>query len=203
MVAFPIHAGRIETLRDDPAAHVWHHGWSVMHSDNQSDRGENGRLALTGGLLLVVGAGLLGVSFALTGDVSPGGFSLLAWVTMCGGALRLVGGIIRWRPASPTRSSESPESGAAVATVTPEALAPMEDEPASLPPREPMMTPLAYDLWLLGLGPDAIFSQVRRAYWTTRQRWERSLAVDAPERILATYNAYRRLRRIYIDSHAV
>ena len=184
-------------------------GHTSLAKRNTPGRNNAGRLLLSGGLLLAVGCLLLGVEYALIGDVSPAGPSLLAWVTVCGGALRTVGGVLRWRLRNrPEPSARAPLVAADLPTtlepVAPEeaALAEAPSAPAPAAVHRPA-TPLAYDLALLGLGPDAVFSQVRRAYWSMRERWELSFAPDAPDRIADLYNAYRRLRRIYIDSGAV
>jgi hypothetical protein len=185
----------------------------VAKPSNQH-RNDGSRLLLSGGLLVAVGCLLLGVEYALTGDVSPAGASLLAWVTVCGGALRAAGGVLRWRLRSRPEAAEQP---LLVATDLPTILEPVALEPMAIEEAAPEAaaaaptpaavrrpaTPLAYDLALLGLGPDPVFSQVRRAYWAMRERWELSFAPDAPERITDLYNAYRRLRRMYIDSGAI
>lgn len=169
-------------------------------------------MLLSGGLLVAVGCLLLGVEYILTGNVSPAGASLLAWITVCGGALRATGGVLRSRFRGRIETIEqTPLVAADLPTIfEPVALeetAPDDTPTALAAPAAPAVqrpaTPLAYDLALLGVGPDAVFSQVRRAYWATRQRWEFSFAPDAPERIADLYNAYRRLRRIYIDSGAI
>jgi hypothetical protein len=148
----------------------------------------------SGAALFAAGAALVGLTFLLTGQASPSGPALLAWVILCVGGLRLLAGLA-------VRPRQAPAPSVAPAALEEPAALEPPPAPEAPVPAEPV-TPLEWDFGLLGLEPGALFRDVKRAYWASRIAWSNLPPHEAAWRLSEGYAAYKRLRRIYQDSGA-